>query len=442
MKFKQYLKENVMYETTTGEASFEKYFKGKEVLTTVKSKTPMFDTIGKKIGDIPADSDVIVPITNTYNSKIKILYNNLPVFISFSNLRKVTTKGGEQLRIQATKLLGGGSGKTVTIGHLTFSAQVFNDINHLKVSLYDGIQKLKSIPDDLKDILLGYIKSNKYGTIDWGDYNNTQLKNEVAKYLGEIMIGLITMNGEKSSITGSNPFDNKKVKEFIMPTSTSFKGVDSLFTMTDGSIIPISSKSGKGAPASFHGNVMPILLNNKDISIPNGILKFMVDHGNYDNLEFLYHTGIGYVMEPYINNNELGKKALKNPYSIYKNLSNNKITDVEEYLISVVSDPKIKWPITSNMKNIISKLPNSFTYFLCQNIAEIMNKDSKIMDAVKKALSYKNFYQANLKKSEFSKGKVVFNMVHSSSDKIKMIHGKGTMGSVKSEQGRLSYMIE
>jgi hypothetical protein len=437
MKFKQFLNE-----TTTGEASYEKYFKGKEIITTVKSTSNIFDISGKKIGTINADEEVIVPSTTEYSPKINIIYKNKSVYINFNNLRKVTTKGGEQLRIQASKLLGGGSGKTVTIGHLTFSAQVFNDINHLKVSLYDGIQKLKSIPNDLKSILLDYTKSNNYSTINWNNYDNTQLKNEVAKYLGEIMIGLITMNNEHKSITGNNPFLNKKVKEFIMPTSTSFKGVDSLFSMTDGTIIPISSKSGKGAPASFHGNVMPILLNNKDITIPNGILKFMINYGNYENIEFLYHTGIGYIMEPYIKNNPLGKKAIQNPYSVYKNLSKNIITDVEEYLISIISDKKIKWPITSNMNTIISKLPGSFTYFLCQNIADIMNKDTKTMDAVKKALSYKNFYQANLNKLKFSKGIVSFNLVHSGSDKIKMIHGKGTMGSVKSEQGRLSYMIE
>jgi len=95
-----------------------------------------------------------------------------------------------------------------------------------------------------------------------------------------------------------------------------------------------------------------------------------------------------------------------------------------------------------NHKTVIEKLPNSFTYFICQNIAELLNKDKSAIKTIISALGSKNFYQANLNQSKFHKGEVSFNIVGSGSNNLKILQGKGSMGTVQSAQGRLSYMIK
>ena len=437
MKFKQYLNE-----VTSGIDAWTKYFKDQDIATVVKKNGPIYDENGKKTDDtIEGGSEILVPSSSIFDKgKIKVLFNSKPIIITFANIRKPATTGGEQLSIQAAKLVQTAPVKTITIGNKKFPATVFYNSTELSNTLYSGIQMIKTIPDDLKNILLVYLSSGQYNLIDWGDYSNNQFKGEIAKYLGELMIGLTVMSGQKS-LTGSNPFKHK-ITEFIVPTDSSFVGIDSMFKTIKGEIIPISSKSAKGAPASFYANVMPELIKD-GMNIPNGILKFMVDiakRNNFKNLEFLYNVGIG-LMKKELNNHPLGKEILKNPYSLYTNVRTGKMGEKEDYLISVISDGK-QWPVMKNMKNIISKLPNSLTYFLCQNIAELMNKDKKCLETITKTLGSKNFYQANLNLTKFKKtGIVEFKMVHSGGGTLKIMQGKGSMQSIKAEQGRLSYMI-
>ena len=101
---------------------------------------------------------------------------------------------------------------------------------------------------------------------------------------------------------------------------------------------------------------------------------------------------------------------------------------------------KGKWPIMKNMKKIEDNLPNSFTYFLCQNLAAIINSDDKALQLFKQFLTY---WQANLNMGKFvSSGDVEFKMVQTNKGSVRMSVGKGSMNSVKSEQGRFTYAIK
>lgn len=95
-----------------------------------------------------------------------------------------------------------------------------------------------------------------------------------------------------------------------------------------------------------------------------------------------------------------------------------------------------------NHKNIIDKLLNSFTYFLCQNIAEVLNQSENAKDVILSVLGSKDFYQDNLNIKDFLIGNINFKILHSGKGQVKIIQGKGSMNSVQSEQGRLSYMIQ
>ena len=435
-QFKKYVNES------SGIGAWQKYFMDKEVITTIKKTSPIWINNKKTDDVLEMGEEIIIPSSSIFQKgKISVLYKGVPTIIQFANIVKPTKKGGEQLNIQATKLLKTAKGRSVTIGSKTFPAKVFYNPVDVSTTVQNGIQLIKTIPDDLKNILSNYLSQSKYQFIDWQGYDNKQFKNEIAKYLGEILIGLCVMNGEYNVLTGVNPFKGKKIKEFIMPTDSSFAGVDSMFNTFKGEVIPISSKSGKGAPASFHANVMPVLIGN-NIKTSSPILKFMIDSmkSNYTNIEFLYNIGMNYIMKKQLKG-KLGDSIKSNPISIYKNLSKNIIGEPEQYVLDIVSNPKNNWPIMKNQKAIISKLPGSFTYFICQNIAELINKDKKALESIMIALSSKNFYQANLNQAKFHKGQLEFKMIHSGKNTLKMKQGKGSMKSVKSEQGRLSYEI-
>jgi len=434
-----------LVEVTTGDAAWKKYFKDNDIETFTKKTSPVWDINSKKIDmSIEKGEPISVPSSSVFNKgKISVMYKGVPVIISFNNIVKPVTTGGERLKIQASRLVQMSTGKNVTVGSTSFPAKVFYNSTELALSITEGIQNIKTVPKDLKEILINYLSGRKYSIIDWNGYDNKKLKNEVAKYLGELIIGLCIMNNEKVT-TGANPFKGQKVKEFIVPTDSSFAGVDSMFMMKNGEVIPISSKSGKGAAASFFVNVMPVLIKT-NMKVPSGILKFMVDtakSNNFKTLEWIYNVGIKYLMKPYLKG-PIGKNILQNPYSLYNNFRMGNIDKNEKYIIDIVKNPKLfnKWPITRNMKTIADKMPNSFTYFMCQNLAELLNKDKKAIQTIIKALSYKNFYQANLNQSKFHSGIVEFKIVHSGSNNLKILQGKGSMGSVKTEQGRLSYQF-
>jgi len=97
-----------------------------------------------------------------------------------------------------------------------------------------------------------------------------------------------------------------------------------------------------------------------------------------------------------------------------------------------------------NQQTIIDNLPNSITYFLCQNIAYLINNNTMAISEIKKILDVKNFYQANMNKTKFAKGDVSFKVVQSGHNKNKVIiiPSKGSMSSLGSDQGRLLYMIK
>ena len=433
MRFEQFLTES------TGIEAFNKHFSGKDFITKMKKDSPLYDLNGKKTDDmIEGGEEVHITIASTFfkGGRISVLYNDETIYVTLNDIVK-PGKGGEQLSIQATKLLQSAPGRIVTIGEKVIKSKVFYNAPDLAVTVQNGIQLIKTIPEDLKLILTQYLQSGIYNKIDWQGYDNKPYMKEIAKYLGEIAIGLITLNNE-SGIKGDNPFKGKKIKEFIMPVDSSFPGVDSMFKTHDGTIIPISSKSGKGAPSSFHTNVMPVLSNNKDIKVTSKLLNYMINiykSKDLKNLDFIYHVGIG-LMKPYLKGS-IGQSILKSPYSIYTNIMHGNIGENEEYLINVIKSNRNKWADASH----IDDLPNSMTYWLSKNIAELINNDKSAIETITKALSYKNFYQANLNLPKFLSGNVEFDITHSGGGKVKMTHGKGSFHSVKSEQGRLSYII-
>jgi len=174
--------------------------------------------------------------------------------------------------------------------------------------------------------------------------------------------------------------------------------------------------------------------------INNPLLKYMTKINmkrDIKNMEFIYDVGMDVLMSRYLKGSK-GKYIKNNSYKIYQNLAKGILTPIEEYLMDVVRNNS--WPVTKNQKTINDKLPDSFTYFICQNIAFLLNSDPKAIQLLTKLLTY---WQANLDLKKFvSTGDVKFNMTKTNKGNLKMVSGKGSMSSVKTQQGRLTYIIK
>jgi len=435
MKLQMYLNES------SGVAAWMKYFKGIDKVTRTKKVSPIYNSDNKRTGEELEDGEeILVPSSSVFNKgKISVMYKGSPVIIQFANIDKGATKGGETLKINATKLLNTAQNRESTVGSKTFDSKVFYNAQDLSTTLINSLPNMKAIPDNLRNILISYFEGSSYSYINWYGYDNKKHINEIAKYLGEIIIGLCVLNKEYN-VLSKNVFD-APVQSFIMPTDSSFAGVDSMFTLKDNTAVPISSKSGKGALASFNANVMPVLTKN-NTKTRSPLLSYMIDiqsRLHLKNIEFIYTVGMNWILEPYLKNTSMGRRIMKTPYKIYTNMRLGNITEDEEYVMDIIRNGK--WPVMKNMKKINSKLPNSTTYFICQNMAELLNRDADAKDTIINALSSKKFWQANLDLRAFHNGQIKFKMVSSGTTNMKMKQGKGSMNSVTSEQGRLSYEL-
>jgi hypothetical protein len=385
----------------------------------------------------------VVPVySKNKKNKVEIIFKGKLCIIDFKSLETPTdSKGSEKLGAQTITLIRSAKEKNISVNGKTFKVKYFNSPLEIVNTVKIGVENHRKIPQDLKSLLLAYLNQRYFNKFIWMYYDNEPLKKEIAKYfISEIMFGLCVMNGD-NAIIGSNPFKGKTVKEFAIPVDSKTAGIDSIFTLSDDSMVIISSKSGIGASSSFHTNIIP------DLSLTNPsskILKYMVDiyrRNTKSAIHFIYDVGINFLMGKYLRGN-LGNKIKGNPSSVYQNLRTNNITDQERYLFDIVKNPNIKWPVMKNHSAIIKNLPKSFTYFICQNIANIMNDNKLVMSEIMKVLKSKSFYQSNLKLNDFvEKGIISFKLVYSGFAKVTITPGKGGMDSITSDYGRLTYIL-
>lgn len=327
---------NFLLEATTGLTSWNKHFRGKEVDTTLKDDAYIYDSLGNKTRD-KIDVGSTITVLNIEPEKIKgtllasIKYRTNIFKIPFNSIAKPITRGAtEKLRINATNLTHGARTETVTLFNKTFDAKIFKSAKELATIINSSVGNHQLIPENIKEILKVYLEQSSYRNIQWDDEIDSSQVNELGKYLGELVIGLLALNGELSI---SGVLRSGDVESFVVPDDPSFSGVDSLFIKKkDGSVVAISSKFGVGAKASFFSNLLPTLIKNKQ-NVKNRTLLKLVDitlkyglNPSKQGKEILYRFGF---------DNILGLKV--DPMKVYSDIRKGETSKEVQSVISKIS---------------------------------------------------------------------------------------------------------
>lgn len=434
MRFETYLTE-----ATTGLASWNKHFKGKEVLTTLNKDAFIYDSDGKKTQDkIDVGSTVTVldiepeKIGNSLLASIK--YNTSIVKIPFNTIAKPITKGAtEKLRINATNLTHGAKTETVTMFHKTFEAKIFTSSAELATIINSAVNNHKLIPDDIKLILTRYLEQKSFRTIEWGDSVDDSVMNELGKYLGELVIGLLALNGE---ISISGALGAGDVASFVVPDDPAFSGVDSLFIKKkDGTVVAISSKFGVGAKASFFSNLLPTLVNNKK-NVKNKTLSKLIDIVERNSLnptrqgkEILYRFGFENILKMKID-----------PMKVYTDIRKGVDSPEVQQVMDKIN--RNSWKLEGNEKQIKGKLPMSLTSFFSRSLSYMLNNDKKAIDEMILVLGAKDYWQANLDIAKWKQGNIVFKFVRSGTAELTIIGSKAAIGDITGSQGMVNYLLK
>lgn len=434
MKFEHYI-----LESTSGLAAWNKYFKGKEVKTTLNKEAAVYNSNGEKTGvvlDVGETVDVmdIEPSKdrNTLLATVKV--GTSMVRIPFNTIAKPITKGAsEKLRINATTLTNGAKTEMVTMMHKTFSAKIFTSSKEMAVIISNAVSNHRLLPDNVKLVLTRYLEQSSYKTIDWSGVDDMTQVNELGKYLGELVIGLLALNGE---LAISGALKKGERVSFVVPDDPSFSGVDSLFIRKqDGSIIAISSKFGVGAKASFFSNLLPTLVQNQKM-VKNKTLKKLVDiviqnglNPNKQGKEILYRWGFDNLLNMKVNSSQ-----------VYVDIRKGDDTPDIQKVVAAIN--KGTWKLDGDIKKIQKLLPNSLTAFFSRSLSYMLNRDKQAIDEMITVLGAKDYWQANLNIQSWKNGQVEFGFVRSGTASLSIIGSKAAMGDITASQGMVNYLLK
>lgn len=446
MRFSNFIYETAIEESTTNSISdiYKKYYFNKgEVETRVKKDTALLGMDGKEAGRLAAGESITVMDTDLTKDKgvtlATITYKGALYRIKFMNIQKPVTKGAtESLRINANNLTPTSNTRFIDVADKHFRVKVFVSVDDLRNSLMQGIASNRMIPEHLRENLMVYLQQSSFSTIVWDEEVSDSQKNELGKYLGELIVGLLLLNNE-IGIAGIVP--KGKVEEFLLPDDPSFEGIDSLFVKVNGVIVPISSKFGVGAKASWFSNILSNAMNNQKM-LTSPLMKAIADLANKNNInphrqgkEILYLFGFQYILG--------GVVKPKDSYKVYSDIRKKKMTDEVQVTIDAIKNFKLPLDGKGNTHaEIVKNLPNSLTAFFSRRLAQMLNDDPKAVDDMLNILGAKDFVQANLIIRDWVKGKVKYSFTRSGSSKLTVIGSKAAIGNIEANQGMVNYLLK
>jgi len=428
---------------------WQKYFSSGAVDTKIKAKSGerivVYDKSGNTIDFLEDGHQIHVPASKEYNQRYLIEYKKSALSkMGFVNQSYVAKPGGkgtgtETLSVRAETLISLGQSKEIDFSGQKIKVKSFTSADTLIASIVKGLKDNKNVSEGIEDVFENYAKSKKYTEIKWTSEVAQNEVDQLGKYAGELIVGLLALSKNESGF-------NRKIYEgspveFCIPVDPTFAGVDSFLLMQDGKIVPISSKYGVGAKASLFANLLPKAIKYSS-KLPNSVLKGMCESARSVGVtsqmleqrrgakEILYHYGITKVL----------KLNISNTYGIFTELKTKKSVDGLSKDASAVLEAIRKYPGVD--KKIVDKLPMSVTAFFCRTIADQLNRDSASVQAMLDILAGKNFWQANLDINAWKSGKVYYKFVNSGNSIIKVIGSKAAIDDIEAKQGMINYEIQ
>lgn len=355
---------------------------------------------------------------------------------------KPTIGATENLKITGSKLTEFGTDQYL-INVFNPKEQVkcrsFSSADQIKDSIMNHLNNNPDVSEAIVSTFDQYFKSFDHTVIDWNPLVSQTEKNELAKHIGEPLLGYIAFKrNDWNKITNSSILDFP-IKSFKVPIYSNHSEIDSIFIDRSDKIHYISNKVTRGARASFFTNILPII-DKVDRSNLNSTLYNLVqvarkvDNPERNGKKIVYEFGLNYV---------LGMNV-SNPYKIFTDIVSGNVT---EELLSVVK--KIKTFLSTNSRPykdvVLSKLNmdngfSSLTVFLCQEITRVLNEpenNSLLVDLI----SGKKFYQASLNTNLWNSGQVFYTIAESGNLNLRIVGDKSTYGDIHAGHGLLNYAL-
>lgn len=436
---------------STGLQKFNKYFKGKGDLEVYakgdKGKdVTVYEAVEgtKKVDAIPDGHPITVVVGKEFEKRYFIKYkkgsSQKMGYISDGNTGKPLPSkskvNSELARITAGDFIGGGKAVKFKYGDADIECMEFSSKQQLIKSMADSMKKVRAVSEGVEDTFNAWFKTLK--EIEWDSSVTDEEKNKYGVYFGELIIGLLALAGKESGHIQPCPWKGK-VKRFLLPTDPSFSGVDSFLELESGEVVPISSKFGAGAAASFFSNLLIKGIQYRK-KLPKCTYTDIVDSAldigvtvqdlekKRKSKEILYEYGIRKILG-------LGSKEVKNTYQVFTDLKTKKQSPEKNAVLAKIANFK------SVDQKIVDLLEESTTSFFNRKVASLLMEDKKSMDIMREVLSGKNFWQANLDTSAWDKGRVLFKMVNSGESKLTIIGNKAAMNDIDAKQGMINYRL-
>ena len=351
----------------------------------------------------------------------------------------VVEKGAsEALGIQSSRMLVGAPRKTIHWMGQSVQVFEFDNSDKLKQVLTKNIKNHKNINkyNGLSDALIDFIHGGAV-KISWPEGIPDTVKNEVAKYLSEIFVGIGFMD---KTITNA-PFTNEVVG-FAVPVDSRFSGIDSFIITRKGLLVPLSSKSGAGAKASLFTNILNVALEDgymfEDKTL-NGLQQTTLIGGDgirnaKDSKMILYSYMLRKVLR-------FSDQDIPDSKQFYKDLFRGYEYVKKKYPVVIERLQKFKWSDAS-IKKLMARFPASFTAMLTREVAYRLNKSAKAKSEMLDVLGIKRFFQASLNKQKFiNTGETQYKFVASDKNDIFVVGNKSPINDLQARQGLLNYQI-
>lgn len=418
------------YEGFTFSPNVSDIIKDVEIIKTVKSALSSgalfsFSKAGKKYG-IVYYSRSVTPTSSIKAGDLGLIYSG----------RKGAT---ENLKIQSDTLIRYGKLEVRTLNGQDVRCAVFTTAEQLENSILRALKENRNVGPHIYDAVQDYFNSENLKKINWSDSFQSSDINELGKYLGELIIGVIVLRGKRDGKFSSDIFANQKIKEFIVPDDPSFSGVDSAFVKEDGSLIPVSSKLGSGAKASFFTNFLPKVIDKTNLK--DSVIKDIASaarNAGITNAILTAKRGAKEITYEYSIRDILGigPNQIRNTYQIFTDVKKNNITKEVQLVIDAI---KKNTMIEQGVKD---KLPMSMTAVFSREMARRLNTDKESLDIIAGVLAGKDFYQANLDVNRWKRGEVFFKLLQSGKAKVSFIGNKSAIMDVDAKQGLLNYELK
>lgn len=383
------------------------------ILTRLAFKTPV-RTLGEK-GN---------------NNKLQLIsFEGGEGYVGFDTVKKQCKQA---FTINANKFLEGGTKTTITYFNQDIEVMYFSSPQELQNSIQSGLHDNDEISGELEEVLRSLFQ-NPTERIDWKNLPKESIF-ATAKGLGsEVLSGLLALQNRLEYFDFD--FCSSKVKGVAIPEKANCPEIDSFFVLTNGQIIPVSSKSGEGAQSSILGNfVKPVVESERHPFLQDSAFKrlcncYVENRGNRREIIYRYAFNHHWKMVP---RNWMGQIDFSAPYNeISKGLCHS---DSTKQLLELVAK--------TAKSTIAEKLPNSLTACAAELIANDLNECEVSNQQLNKIILDKNVHQLHLNKNSWLRGYPDYKVVRPVVTKILCTMGKFALGDITGSQGMLCYKLQ